>query len=203
MIGWLRDWMGVENLAYLCYDDRKLLGEMVMTIADLVCWGLDQVLPRIKPDLGWGWEDICFKNGPLISPNIFEEVAVPAYRKIADKLLAHGCDLYLVDCDGVIDALIPGWLRGGVNVMFPIEIGVWDADPHEYRRRFGKDLRVYGGINKLALEKGPEAIDAEIERRLPFMKEGGFVPLPDHLITPGTSLRDYQYYLDKMRAVRV
>jgi uroporphyrinogen decarboxylase len=202
MIGWIRDWMGVENLAYLCYDDRPLLAEMVMTIADLVCWGLDKVLPKLTPDLGWGWEDICFRTGPLISPDIFQEVAVPGYRKIADKLRTHGCDLYLVDCDGLVDALIPGWLDGGVNVMFPIEIGAWDADPQSYRKRFGEELRVFGGINKLALEKGPEAIDAEIARRVPFMKEGGFVPLPDHLITPGTSIEDYRYYLDRVRELR-
>jgi len=202
MIGWIRDWMGVESLAYLCYDDRGLLAEMVMTIADLVCWGLDQVLPKLTPDLGWGWEDICFRTGPLVSPDIFREVAVPGYRKIADKLLQHGCDLYLVDCDGMVDALVPGWLEGGVNVMFPIEIGAWDADPQSFRKRFGTELRVFGGINKLALEKGPEAIDAEIARRVPFMKEGGFVPLPDHLITPGTSIEDYRYYLDRMRGLR-
>jgi uroporphyrinogen-III decarboxylase len=203
MIGWIRDWMGVENLAYLCYDDRDLLKEMVQTIADLVCWGLDQVLPKFTPDVGWGWEDICFRTGPLISPDIFQEVAVPCYRQIADKLLAAGCDLYLVDCDGLVDALVPGWLEGGVNVMFPIEIGAWKADPQEYRKRFGPDLRVFGGIDKLALERGPAAIDAEIERRVPFMREGGFVPLPDHLITPGTSLENYQYYLAKMREVRL
>jgi uroporphyrinogen decarboxylase len=121
---------------------------------------------------------------------------------IADKLLEHGCDLYLVDCDGLVDALIPGWLAGGVNVMFPIEIGAWKADPHAYRSRFGRDLRVFGGIDKLALEKGPAAIDAEIERRIPFMKEGGFVPLPDHQITPDTSLANYRYYLDRIRNLR-
>jgi hypothetical protein len=34
------------------------------------------------------------------------------------------------------------------------------------------------------------------------MKAGGFVPLPDHLIIPGTPLDDYRYYLGKIRALR-
>jgi uroporphyrinogen decarboxylase len=195
--------MGVEGLAYLCYDDRDLLKEMVATIADLVCWGLDQVLPRAEVDLGWGWEDICFRTGPLVSPDIFREVAVPGYAKIARKLRDHGVELYLVDCDGMIDALVPAWLEGGVNVMFPLEIGAWKADPAALRRRFGRELRIFGGIDKLELEKGRAAIDAEIARRLPLMKEGGYVPLPDHLITPGTPLDDYRYYLDALRRVRI
>jgi len=202
MVGWIRNWMGVENLAYLCYDDRDLLAEMVMTIADLVCWGLDQVLPKITPDIGWGWEDICFRTGPLVSPDIFGEVAVPGYRKIATKLREAGCDLYLVDCDGFIEHLIPHWLEAGVNVMFPVEIGAWDADPMALRRKFGRELLIYGGIDKLAIPKGRGVIDAEIARRVPLMKEGGFVPLPDHLIVPDTSLDDYRYYLDAIRSLR-
>lgn len=203
MVGWIRNWMGVENLAYLAYDNRELLKEMVDTIADLVVWGLDQVLPKVKVDIGWGWEDICFRSGPLLSPDIFKEVAVPGYRKIADKLLEHGVDLYLVDCDGLIDDLLPHWLDAGVNVMFPIEIGVWKADPQVLRKRYGRELRILGGIDKLEIPKGPAAIDAEIARRIPLMKEGGFVPLPDHFIVPGTSLENYKYYLERIREIRL
>lgn len=202
LIGWIRNWMGVENFSYLCYDDRDTLAEMVDTISDLVCWELDYILPRIKVDCGWGWEDICFRTGPLISPEIFKQVAVPGYRKIANKLLEYGVDLYVVDCDGMIDHLVPHWLEGGVNIMFPMEIGVWKADPMAFRKKYGQELRIIGGIDKLALPKGKKAIDDEIERRLPLMKAGGFVPLPDHLITPETPLENYLYYLDRIRALR-
>lgn len=202
MIGWIRNWMGVENMSYLAYDNRELLAEMVDTIANLVVWQLDHILPKVKVDLGWGWEDICFRSGPLISPEIFKEVAGPGYRKIADKLREHGCDFYLVDCDGLIDHLVPHWLDSGVNIMFPIEIGAWEADPMAFRRQYGRELRVLGGINKLEIVKGRAAIDAEIARRLPLMKEGGFIPLPDHLIVPGTGLDDYKYYLEQIRALR-
>lgn len=202
MIGWIRNWMGVSNMSYLAFDDPGLFREMADTIAELVVWSLEQVLPHVQVDLGWGWEDICFRSGPLVSPDVFEDAAVPGYRKIADKLLEYGVDLYLVDCDGLIDALVPLWLEGGVNVMFPIEIGAWDADPYAFRKKYGKELRVFGGINKLVLEKGKEEIDAELERRIPFMKEGGFVPLPDHLITPDTPLENYVYYLDRIRELK-
>lgn len=201
--GWIRNWMGVEGIAYLQHDDPELFHEMCDTIADLVCWGLDQVLPRIRVDIGWGWEDICGRSGPLISPARWHECVVPAYAKISSKLREHGCDLYLVDCDGYIDPLIPGWLEGGVNVMFPVEIGVWKADPMELRRRYGRELRIIGGIDKLEIARGPAAIDAEIERRIPLMREGGYIPLPDHLIVPDTSLADYTYYLERMKALRV
>ena len=61
---------------------------------------------------------------------------------------------------------------------------------------------IIGGFNKLALEKGRGEIDAEIERRLGLVKAGGFVMMPDHLITPGVPLSDYKYYIERMRELR-
>ena len=202
MIGWTRNWMGVENMSFACYDDRDLIAEISDTVAELVCWAIDLVAGKVRIDLGLAWEDICFKTGPLISPHVFKECCVPAYRKVSDKLLEAGCDLHLVDCDGDVTDLAPLWLEGGVNVMFPIEIGTWQADPMEFRKRHGRGCRIFGGIDKRALAQGRDAIDAEIQRRIPLMKDGGFIPLPDHLIQPGTPLDDYRYYLDKMRELR-
>ena len=68
LMGWIRNWMGVENMSYLMYDDPDVYADMVMTLADLVCWGIDQVLPKVKVALAHTWEDICGSTGPLISP---------------------------------------------------------------------------------------------------------------------------------------
>jgi hypothetical protein len=34
------------------------------------------------------------------------------------------------------------------------------------------------------------------------MKQGGFVMMPDHLITPDTPLANYRYYLKRIREMR-
>ena len=205
MMGWIRNWMGVENMCYLMYDAPDCYADMVDTLAELVCWGIDQVVPRMHttPDWGFGWEDICGKAGPLVSPAVFERGVAPGYRKVRAKLGQYGIDMLGLDTDGYIEPLLPNWLDAGVNLHFPIEIGTWNADPMALRRRFGRQLHIVGGFNKLALEKGRAAIDAEIERRLPIMRDGGFLLMPDHLITPGVPLADYTYYLERVRALRL
>jgi Uroporphyrinogen decarboxylase (URO-D) len=205
MMGWIRNWMGVVNMSYLTCEEPDVFADMVDTIADLVCWGMDQVIPRMSapPDMGFGWEDICGKNGPLVGPDTFRRCVAPGYRKVRARLEHYGVPLYGIDTDGHIAPLVKDWLEAGVNVQFPIEIGTWKADPMQFRKRYGKDLRIIGGFDKLELEKGPAAIDAEIDRRLPLMRDGGYVPMPDHLITPGVSLKDYQYYLERMRDLRL
>ena len=204
LMGWIRNWMGVVNMSYLACEEPDVFADMVDTITDLVCWGFDQVIPEMDtvPDMGFGWEDICGKNGPLVSPAIFRACVAPGYRKIRDALEGYGVRLYGIDTDGHIEPLLRDWLDAGVNVQFPVEIGTWKADPMRLRKEYGKELRIIGGIDKLQLEHGRAAIDAEIQRRVPLMKDGGFVPMPDHLITPGTPLADYEYYLSKIRALR-
>jgi len=196
--------MGVVNMSYLMYDAQDVYADMVNTLAELTCWGIDQIVPmmKTKPDMGFGWEDICGKSGPLVSPEIFKKCVAPGYLKIRQKLEEYGIKLLGINSDGDVEPLIPCWLDAGVNVHFPIEIGTWKADPMSFRKKYGKELRIVGGLNKLELENGPSAIDAEIERRIPLMKDGGYIVMPDHLITPGTSLEDYKYYLQKIRELR-
>ncbi|MFH1567593.1 MAG: uroporphyrinogen decarboxylase family protein [Gemmatimonadota bacterium] len=208
MMGWIRNWMGVENMSYLMFDDPGCYADMVNTLADLVCWSLDQILPRARqlgvvPDMGFGWEDICGKSGPLVSPAVFERSVAQGYRRIRDKLDEHGVPLFGLDSDGQVEPLIPNWMASGINVMFPLEPGTWGATPEHVRQRFGRELRVMGGYDKLALQRGRSAIDAELDRHLGLLKEGGLVLMPDHLITPDTPLDDYRYYLDKVRQLRL
>jgi uroporphyrinogen-III decarboxylase len=62
---------------------------------------------------------------------------------------------------------------------------------------------VIGNFDKLTLEQNQAAVLAELERLRPLMREGGFVMMPDHLITPGVSLDMYRWYLDQVRNLRL
>ena len=86
--------------------------------------------------------------------------------------------------------------------MFPVHIQPFGGDPMAVRRRYCREVRIVGGIDKLTLLEDKSAIDAEIERRLPLMRDGGFIPLSDHGIVPGTPLDNVQYYVDRIRGLR-
>ena len=82
-------------------------------------------------------------------------------------------------------------------------MGTWKGDARKFRKQYGKELRIIGNFDKLTLEKDHAAVEAEIERLMPLMREGGFLMMPDHLITPGVALKDYQWYLDRVRESRL
>ncbi|NLF93868.1 MAG: hypothetical protein GX564_08265, partial [Oligosphaeraceae bacterium] len=98
MIGVIRNMLTFEGLAYAIYDYPEMLEDMVETACLLVEDFLDQVLGQIDFDFASGWEDICFKNGPAITLDFFQQVVVPRYQRIGDKLHRHGINLWYTDC---------------------------------------------------------------------------------------------------------
>ena len=157
----------------------------------------------VKFDFAHFWEDICFKNGPLLSPEIFDELCAKHYKKRCDLCHAYGIDLISLDCDGVTEKLLPTWFNNGVNIMFPIEVGVWGDQFAAAREKFGKGMLGLGAMDKTVLRQDKAAVDAEIERLKPLVKLGGFIPCPDHRLMPGTKFELVQYYAEEIKKIEL
>ena len=140
---------------------------------------------------------MCYNMGPLVSVRHFQEFMVPRYKKVADMLKNYGVELNMLDCDGDITLLVPGWLDAGITCMLPVEAR--HTDIYNLREKFGRRVLLLGGVNKLALIAGKKAIDKELERLTPLLKEGGYIPTVDHRCPPEVSYETYLYYLKKKR----
>ena len=195
MIGKIRDMLTFEGLAYACYDYPDMVEDMVETCCVLVEDALDQLLPHIDFDYATGWEDICFKNGPIVSVDFFKNVVTPRYKRISKKLRAAGIDLWYTDCDGDVRPILPYLLEGGINCLFPFEVNGC-SHPAELLNEYGKDLRIMGGVDKIQLIAGKEAIKAYLETLVPLVERGGYIPFCDHRCPPDVNPEDYLYYLD-------
>ena len=200
LMGNMRNMLGVENLSYLYADDDELYVEIVDTMCGL-CYDCAKAMLETgaKFDYAHYWEDICFKNGPLVSPSVFREVVGPWYKKINDMINSYGVDIISLDCDGCIDSLVPIWLENGVNTMFPIEVGTWDANIAPWREKYGRELRGVGGMNKTVFARDKKAVEQEVERLKPLIDLGGYIPCPDHRIAPDAKFELVQYYCELMR----
>jgi hypothetical protein len=195
MIGKIRDMLTFEGLAYACYDYPDMVEDMVETCCVLVEDFLDQVLPHIDFDYASGWEDICFKNGPIVSVDFFKNVVTPRYKRISKKLHAAGIDLWYTDCDGDVRPILPYLLEGGINCLFPFEVNGC-SHPADLLEEYGKELRIMGGVDKLELKKGKKAIKVYLDTLVPLVKRGGYIPFCDHRCPPDVNPEDYLYYLD-------
>jgi len=195
MIGKIRDLLTFEGLAYAIYDYPEMVEDMVETSCQLVEFALDQLLPAFQFDYASGWEDICFNHGPIVGIDFFRDVVMPRYKRISKKLSAHCIDIWYTDCDGDVRPILPYFLEGGINCLFPYEVNSC-THPGELLVQYQGQLRIMGGVDKMELGKGKEAIKAYMESLEKYVLRGGYIPFCDHRCPPNVKPEDYLYYLD-------
>ncbi|MCM8768737.1 MAG: hypothetical protein NC911_03520 [Candidatus Omnitrophica bacterium] len=196
----LRSLAGVEMASYLLYDAPELVEELFERYLTVVIEGIVRACERIVVDcVGFG-EDIAYKAGPLLSPEMFRRFILPRYRKAMEVAHLRGVRLTWFDSDGDLKPLIPDMLSVGIDTVAPCEVAAGMA-PRILRKRWGKAVKMIGGIDKREVAKGPAAIDQEIERIRPVIEEGGFIPAIDHSVSADISFSHYCYFIRKLEQV--
>jgi uroporphyrinogen decarboxylase len=197
LFGYPRGLMGLENLCMAFYDQPYLVRRM---IADRVQFAMDllgRVLETGALDFVQVWEDMAFKTAPLISPEFVRRFMLPAYEELVAFLRQGGVKLIMVDCDGRIDRLLPIWLQAGIDGAHPCEIAA-GSDPAALRRQF-PGCRLMGGLDKRAIARGRDGVDAVLRHVQPLLQEGAYIPFLDHFVPPDVSYETYLYYVERRR----
>lgn len=190
-----REWMGTENLSYGWYDEPEMMHEMMEFITEFTIEMTRPFLATdVNPDYVFINEDLSMKTGPLLSPSTYVEFILPELKKLVAFFKSHGVQWVVIDTDGNPELILPHFLDAGVDGIWPLERAS-DMDPIALRKKFGRDLRLWGGVDKRELAKGPAAIDAHLRQLLPLIEEGGFIPTVDHLVPPDVSLANFQHYM--------
>lgn len=191
-----RNLFGDENLSYALYDDPEMIDDIMgnwctisKKIASIVC-------NKIEVDNLFLWEDMCYKNGPLIDPKLFRRFMLPKYCELIDHCRSLGVKSFLVDTDGDCHKMIPLFMEAGVNIMQPFEVQA-GMDVIEVRKKYGNKLAIMGGIDKRVLTMDKSAIKTELDRILPFfMDSGSYIPTLDHNVPNNVPYDNFMYYLE-------
>ena len=193
--GYIRDLFGVEGASYLFYDDAALVEEMIETFTHLSVQLLDRALQTgIQLDWVMFWEDLAYKNGPLLSPELYKRWCMPFYQTVMEKVQAADIPVVMLDSDGDIREMIPLWLDCGITVMHPMEVAS-GMDVRDERRKHGRRIAFFGGIDKRALAGSRDDIDREVVPKLEAcLADGGWIPACDHGIPPDVPFDNYRYY---------
>jgi len=198
--GWLRELMGLEGLLIAYVEQPELVHDISRYHVTYLKGLYERALRDIKFDFVFMWEDMSYKNGPLISPEFIRTFMLPYYKEMVDFYKQMGAQWVTVDSDGDVSKLIPLFIEAGIDGMLPFEVAA-GMDIREIRKAYPK-FRILGGIDKREIAKGREAIDRELESKLPFMfRHGGYIPGMDHHVHPEVSYDDFKYYLQRCREI--
>lgn len=195
---YLRSLIGPGELPYKFYDEPELLHDCMETWLVLADSVIAKHQDHVTLDEIFLAEDICFNRGPLISPDMMSEFLLPYYRQLIANVRRRQIDktrhLYVqIDTDGNALPVIPVYQRLGMDVMSPFEAAS-GCDVVEVGRIY-PGLAIFGGIDKRILAQDKSAIDREIERILPPMRErGGYIPTCDHGVPEEVPYGNYLHY---------
>ena len=72
-------------------------------------------------------------------------------------------------------------------------------DVVKVRSEYGRDLALMGGIDKRTLIAGGREMRNEIDRVMPLVEEGGYVPELDHSVPPDVSWTNFCDYIEYLK----
>ena len=199
VFGGLRWLLGDEECLVAFYTMPDLVHEIMDHLTSVYLSVFEKVVTQVRVDCIHLWEDMCGRQGPLISPEHWERFLGPCYRRVAEFAGEHDIPLISVDTDGDPDLIIPPMMRGGVNYLYPVEVAA-GCDVNRLRHKY-PTLGMMGGIDKRALALGREAIDRELDRIAPAIEKGRYIPDLDHLIPDDVSWGNYCYYAERLKSL--
>jgi len=196
----LNELFGPQKLLCLLIEDPGWVKDMLSHLTEFFIGLSEQVLCRAVPDVAILGGDFCYKTGPLMSPDAFAEFLVPEFRKVAEVLRSYNVPVIMMHTDGDCRPLLPMFIEAGANGVHPFEV-TNGQNIVEVREEY-PELILFGGIDKKAIAAGTEAIDRELESKLPFMlKHGGYYPYLDHAVDPEISFDNFVYYRRKLKEI--
>jgi hypothetical protein len=198
-----RNLLGVENLCTAYYDQPALVHEILEHWLYFYTHLAGHVWRDLQFDFVLIWEDMAYKGGSLISHRIFRQFMLPVYRRLVNFLhsLEPEPPIIIVDSDGDVSELVPLFLEAGVEAVLPFEVQA-GMDVRQFRRKYGKNLAIIGGLDKRLLVEAGAALESEINAKLPALLDlGGYIPALDHTVPPDVSLSNFRRYLQLLRSL--
>jgi len=193
--------MGVEGwgrfleVVELLSRDPALVQETLMAQGEFAARLADRVLRDVRVDAALFSEPIAENRGPLISPEMYQEMVLPGYDPILEVLKGHGVATVIFVSWANPRLLIPAAIRRGFNCLWAYEVNPQAMDYRDLRREFGRDLRLIGGIDLDVLRQDKDAIRREVEEKVPaLLADGGYIPMLDGRVRVDVPFDNYCYY---------
>jgi uroporphyrinogen decarboxylase len=154
-----------------------------------------------KPDGIWIAEDLGYKNGLFVSPEVLRDLIFPFYTELVAFFHDQGLPVIMHSCGSVVDAL-PLIIEAGFDALNPMERKAQGNDPFLFAERHGDRLAFFGGLDARVFETNDHAlIRREIETYLEGMKSRGarLIFASDHSLSPRVQLETYRRAVDVYR----
>ena len=144
-------------------------------------------------------DDMGYKGTQFFSLDMYRDLLKPFHKRAIDWAHARGIRAHLHSC-GNINPFVPELIEIGLDGLNPLEVKA-GMDPVHMKQTHGDRLLLHGGVDAVLWDQ-PDRIEAEIERVLPVLKQGGgYIFSSDHSVPSSVSLADFKRIVDCAKRV--
>lgn len=142
----------------------------------------------------WVYDEFCSRLGTMFSPDVFERVFLPIYKKMISAWKNEGINNIILHCDGnslqILDMLVDAGFTG-LQSLAPTA-GMWLPD---VKKKYGNKLVLIGGMNNIeTLSTGTkEEIEYEAAAIMDAAQDGGVI-IGTHSIDNSNPVESYDIY---------
>ena len=173
--------IGMETSMTMVYEERDFIEELFETSSAYWTKFVKRAVEE-GVDFIWPADDVAFKTGLFLPPDIMKEMWLPHLERIIEPALSAGKPV-MFHSDGKIDEIVPWLIESGVQCIHPMD--PYGIDYREYKKKFGNRICLAGNIDiEFPLAHGtPEEVEQEVKRHMEALKPGGgYVACSSHSI---------------------
>jgi hypothetical protein len=147
--------------------------------------------------------DFGTQTGTFCSPDTYDELWHPYYKKINDWIHTNTSWKAFKHCCGAVETFMNHFIDSGFDIINPVQCSATGMDPQTLKDRYGDQLVFWGGgvDTQHVLPFGtPEEVRAQVlERCEIFSRDGGFVFDAIHNVQANTPVENMVAMIDAVK----
>lgn len=151
----------IQNCLIAFYEEPEAMHELIDYIADWEVQYAEQICKYIKPDAIFHHDDWGSQISTFLSPDMFEEFYLPAYKKVYGYYKEHGVELIIHHSDSYAATLVPFMIDMGIDIWQ----GVMNSNNiPELIKKYGGQISFMGGIDSADVDHEGWTVDQVREK---------------------------------------
>jgi len=156
--------MGMSDALIAFYEAPEAMHELIDYITEYELAYAEVLVEKIHPDCIFHHDDWGSQKNSFMSPAMFEEFIVPAYKKIYGFYKANGVELIVHHSDSYAANLVPYMIEMGIDIWQGV---MTTNNTPELIKKYGGQISFMGDIDSGVVDFPgwtPEIVSRETER---------------------------------------
>jgi len=176
--------LGFENFCVNIAINPGFIEKIFEKVASIQYKALSEIVKIPNVAAVWAVDDLAFKTGPMISPQMLRKYVFPWYKKYGE-ICQENKLYFFFHSDGVLWELIDDLIGVGIDALHPIDPTCMDI--FEVKKKYGDRLTLIGNVsNELLMQGTPEQVAERTKELIKVMAPGG-----GYMLSSGNSVPDW------------